>query len=76
MPGAIRAIRSVTRVISPGRGLDPYRRYVLKGNPGNVAARSREARDVAAHHETDLLPEEAGFEPSLALKRTVNLSEE
>jgi len=41
-----------------------------------IAARSRETRDVAAHHETDLLPEEAGFEPSLALKRTVNLSEE
>ena len=75
MPGAIRAIRSVTRVISPGRGLDPYRRYVLKGNPGNCRP-SREAGDVAAHHETDLLPEEAGFEPSLALKRTVNLSEE
>jgi hypothetical protein len=36
-------------VISPGRGLDPYRRYILKGNPGNVVARWREARDVAAH---------------------------
>jgi len=39
-------IRSLMRVISPSRGLNPYRRYVLKGNPGNVVARWREARDA------------------------------
>jgi hypothetical protein len=31
VPGVI---RRVTRVRSPGRGLDPYRRYVVEGNPG------------------------------------------
>jgi hypothetical protein len=28
---------------------DSYGRYVLKGNPGNLVAGWREARDVAAH---------------------------
>jgi len=34
------------RVISPGRGLDPYRTYVPKGNPGLLRPGSAILRDV------------------------------